>query len=136
MLCLRQISQRTTAARNFFNYIIDEDRDTIQQNMAKAINEKKDIEYDYTIQTPGGKEKILSSRGKIITNDAGEAIKIIGSIRDITKEKLFERELQKTIKDLDTSNKELEEFAYIASHDLQEPLRKITTFSSRLSEKV
>jgi signal transduction histidine kinase len=48
---------------------------------------------------------------------------------------LAEKKLELTVKDLDRSNKDLEEFAYIASHDLQEPLRKISAFSSRLAYK-
>lgn len=46
-----------------------------------------------------------------------------------------EQALAETVSELQRSNKELEEFAYIASHDLQEPLRKISTFASRLAEK-
>jgi light-regulated signal transduction histidine kinase (bacteriophytochrome) len=53
----------------------------------------------------------------------------------LEKEK-FQKILENKIKELDRSNKELEEFAYIASHDLQEPLRKITSFSERLIEKL
>lgn len=48
----------------------------------------------------------------------------------------FQKILENKVKELDRSNKELEEFAYIASHDLQEPLRKITSFSERLKEKL
>lgn len=53
----------------------------------------------------------------------------------LEKEK-FQKILENKVKELDRSNKELEEFAYIASHDLQEPLRKITSFSERLKEKL
>lgn len=50
--------------------------------------------------------------------------------------KKIQKILENKVRELDRSNKELEEFAYIASHDLQEPLRKITSFSERLKEKL
>lgn len=54
----------------------------------------------------------------------------------VLEKERFQKILENKVKELDRSNKELEEFAYIASHDLQEPLRKITSFSERLKEKL
>jgi len=51
---------------------------------------------------------------------------------DVSKEKGYEEELKNFISDLKRSNDELEQFAFVASHDLQEPLRKIQTFGDRL----
>ncbi len=52
-----------------------------------------------------------------------------------SKLKSYQRDLQQNIMLLNKSNQELEQFAYVASHDLQEPLRKISTFSDRLQVK-
>ncbi|NIG52188.1 ATP-binding protein [Chitinophaga sp. Cy-1792] len=51
------------------------------------------------------------------------------------KLKSYQRDLQQNISLLNKTNQELEQFAYVASHDLQEPLRKISTFSDRLQVK-
>lgn len=55
-----------------------------------------------------------------------------GIIHDLTEQKAAEEKLRKYATQLERSNKELEEFAYVSSHDLQEPLRKIRAFSDRI----
>ena len=55
--------------------------------------------------------------------------------REVRMRKKYQLELEKRLQELNRSNSELQQFAYIASHDLQEPLRKIRTFSDKLVYK-
>ena len=68
-------------------------------------------------------------------NSKNEVTQIIGVAIDISDLKKAENFLQQKNKDLENMNKELQSFAYISSHDLQEPLRKIQTFANRIVEK-
>lgn len=60
---------------------------------------------------------------------------IYAAARDITDRKLMEERLNKYLTDLKRSNEELEQFAYVASHDLQEPLRMVSSFTQLLEQK-
>lgn len=58
-----------------------------------------------------------------------------GFVHDITEQKLNEEKLSRYAMELERSNQELQDFAYVSSHDLQEPLRKIQAFGDRLKSK-
>ncbi len=58
-----------------------------------------------------------------------------GIIRDVTERKQADEKLKQTLAELERSNKDLEQFAYAASHDLQEPLRTVSNFSQLLARR-
>ncbi len=60
---------------------------------------------------------------------------VIGYGVDITESKKAELRIQEALESIKQSNSELEQFAYVASHDLQEPLRMVTSFLSQLEKK-
>lgn len=83
--------------------------------------------------------RVISRNGELCWLQLSAALSggiIFCAARDITARKVSEAQLQQTLYELKRSNDELNEFAYVASHDLQEPLRKIRTFGDRLLQKV
>ena len=60
---------------------------------------------------------------------------VVMNSHDVTESQKLEASMRRYAKQLQETNRELEEFTYVASHDLQEPLRKIISFGSRLKEK-
>jgi PAS domain S-box-containing protein len=70
-----------------------------------------------------------------LRNEQGDIVGIVGMGRDITEFVETKDELEQLVRQLARSNSDLERFAFVASHDLQEPLRKVQSFAERLRTK-
>lgn len=81
------------------------------------------------------KQKLRDGRTIAVMNEPMAEGGTIATYQDITESEQFAEQTQIYLKKLEQSNRELQEFAYVASHDLQEPLRKIEAFGDRLSTR-
>jgi light-regulated signal transduction histidine kinase (bacteriophytochrome) len=70
-----------------------------------------------------------------LRDPSGKIVGLVGVSLDITRRKADEEKLQRFASQLERTNGELQNFASVASHDLQEPLRKIQAFGDRLAAK-
>ncbi|WP_347053144.1 sensor histidine kinase [Flavobacterium olei] len=114
-------------------YVHPDDKESVAQAI-DGIVEKKQLPFVYyKIIRPDFEIRYFKTTGKLLTDQQGSKI-LLGINFDITDEHLLNIELQERNKELEKSNKELASFNHVASHDLQEPLRKIQTFISRVSE--
>lgn len=117
------------------------------RNKAHEVSRKTGLlEYEVRLLPKNNSMRWIRVRGRVFFDENNNPVRLIGVVLDITEQKLFTEELHKIVKErtrelleinsrLERSNAELEQFAYITSHDLQEPLRKIQVFNSILSDK-
>lgn len=121
-------------AENFISYVHPDDQEFVTQQTAKMEQTVHLPQFKYRILKKNGEILYIRASGKSYTNKSNEKI-IIGTALDITEEELLNEEMENKNRILAQKNKDLEAFNYIASHDLQEPLRKIQTFISRINDK-
>jgi PAS domain S-box-containing protein len=115
----------------FMTHVHPDDVQHVKDAIAASfISGTYDCEYRYI---KNGKEKVIWSLGKVVFEN-GAPQRMIGTVQDVTDIKAMERELFKKTKELEESNKSLQQFASIASHDLKEPLRKISMFADIVME--
>lgn len=121
-----------------------DDLPKVEERRLNIFNHTHDsfCEDEYRYRNALGQYVQVYDKGYIIRDETGKAIRMIGATQDISKIKENEKQLlalnvtlQKQAQELAVSNKELEYFAYVASHDLQEPLRMVSSFLSQLEKK-
>jgi signal transduction histidine kinase len=97
-------------------------------------NEQFD-DYEVSHHFPDIGQRTMLLNARTIASGEQKPHLILLAIEDVTQRRDIERALQTYVGKLERSNRELQDFAYVASHDLQEPLRAIQAFSERLRVK-
>ncbi|HUH27247.1 CHASE3 domain-containing protein [Gelidibacter sp.] len=119
---------------NFIAFTHPDDLEKLMEQVNKMM-EDEDLPFThYRIIQKNGAIKHFKAYGKVLIDSDGHK-KLLGTTADITDEIENYRLIEERNLELERNNKELASFNYVASHDLQEPLRKIQTFISRLEEK-
>jgi light-regulated signal transduction histidine kinase (bacteriophytochrome) len=118
-----------------------DDREFVIDCITDFRDRKTSTDFFHKIITKNGNVKVLHAKGEVQLDDKGKPVRLVGTGQDITEEYRLQQQLRELNEDLEFKNKELERsnkelssFSYVASHDLQEPLRKIKTFGNRLME--
>ncbi len=142
-ICGLNRSEQNITIDDFMQFVHPLDAPEIAENYKYSMTNHVPVTMEFRmIDTITKRTKYILGKVDFIFDDKGTALRLEGTLQDITRIKLAAEELKKLneqlnlrAEELATSNKELEQFAYVASHDLQEPLRMVTSFLTQIEKK-
>jgi PAS domain S-box-containing protein len=120
-------------AAAYLQVVHEEDRAHVSAALERAIQLCGAYDIEYRVRQSDGAFRWLQARGRV-ESDAGHATYFHGAVIDVTDRKLLELSLRDNNQQLKRSNHDLEDFAYIASHDLKTPLSGIKSVALWLEE--
>ncbi len=139
------LSKEEIEKNGWFQIVHPEDREENVKLWMESVKTGKDFLFIHRFKRYDGEYRWQLSRAIAQLDESGKVQMWVGTSTDIEEQKNFTNQLEDQIierttqlelknRDLVNMNIELQSFAYISSHDLQEPLRKIQTFASRLAD--
>lgn len=120
----------TATYKAFLEVVHPDDRAAVDAAYSGSVREGADgYELEHRIvRKATGEVRVVHERCAHIRNSAGAVVRSVGMVHDITARKKMEEDLRR-------SNENLEQFAYVAAHDLQEPLRMMASYSELLERR-
>lgn len=112
-----------------------DDRETFTQEIARVIASGDEAHVSFRLLRKDGSVRTVEDDGYFRRDPQGEVTRMVGFVRDVTERRQAEQDLARSNEELRRSNAELEQFAYIASHDLQAPIRVVTSFAGVIDRR-
>ncbi len=118
----------------FMALLHPDDRWEVEDRLRAHLDRREPLDMEYRLLGKEGAYAWIHATGQAIWDNQGKPIRVAGSVEDITDRTQLQFKLQETVDKLRKSNKDLDEFAFAASHDLKAPLRVIDNTSQWLME--
>jgi len=116
----------------WFDTIHPEDVEAVRHAWAASNSHRSHFSMEFRLRRADGAYRWMQSRAVPMLGPKGELLKWFGTCTDVDDHKRLEESLRKRSEELSRSNEELQRFAYIVSHDLQEPLRTMGAMTQLL----
>jgi len=129
-------SQKAPNLNEYHNYIHPEDIETVTKNFNDSVSKGKNIDLIYRIKRTDGEVRYVHSIAQPIKNRKNKVTNLIGSLRDITDQKLAEDAIRNSEKKLRELNATKDKFFSIIAHDLKSPFQGLLGYSTLLCDEI
>ena len=119
--------------RPALSFVLPEDREAVREKAVSMLKAECSLGYEFRVINKQAKIKWVMETVVPIYYRRKRAI--LGSLIDVTERKQMEERLKQMTDEMQRSNTELEQFAYVISHDLQEPLRMVSSYTQLLAKR-